>query len=126
MAKIVRNQIYRCEKCGNVIEIVDAKGPVPFCCGQEMDLYEENTLDAAKEKHVPVVTRDGDKIEVVVGSVAHPMTEAHLIQWIEVIEGGRVQRVHLSADAAPKAEFQVHGDDFVVRAFCNLHGLWRA
>lgn len=117
--------IYLCEICGNLVEVLEAGPGELVCCGQKMTLQQENTKDASLEKHVPVAERDGDKIRVKVGSEAHPMEAAHYIQWIELIEPGRVRRVELSPGDAPEAEFCVDGDDFVVRAYCNLHGLWK-
>lgn len=120
------NQIYRCNRCGNIVEVVHFGGGTLVCCDENMEKVDENTTDAAVEKHVPVVERDGAALNVAVGSTLHPMADAHFIEWIEVIAGGEVQRQHLNPGQEPKASFTVAGDSFTVRAYCNLHGLWKA
>ena len=121
-------QIYRCEKCGNIF-IVGYKGAcTPRCCGEEMTPIEPNTTDAAGEKHVPVIRVDGLTVTVTVGSVEHPMLDAHYIEWIllETKEGR--QRKTLKPGAKPEAVFALTPGDEVVAAYeyCNLHGLWKA
>lgn len=119
-------QIWKCEVCGNIVEMVhEGKGEL-VCCGKPMKLYTENTLDAAKEKHVPVVEASGGNIKVTVGSVAHPMEEKHYIEWIEIIADGKAYRQFLKPGEAPEATFTMDAASFTVRAYCNLHGLWRA
>ncbi len=119
-------QFFVCEECGNLVGMIHSSGVPMVCCGQKMKELVANTSDGAKEKHVPVVTVDGDTVTVEVGSVAHPMTEAHYIQWIylQTEKGG--QRKALKPGEAPKAVF-VLKDDKAVAAyeFCNLHGLWK-
>ena len=122
---IRRNELYRCEHCGNIVEVLQGGGPKVRCCGQAMTLLEENTVDAAVEKHVPLVKGMGDGVFVKVGEVAHPMTEEHWIPWIEVIEGDRVLRKYLTAGEAPEAFFAGVTESVIVRAYCNLHGNWR-
>lgn len=119
------NEVYRCEVCGNVVEVVHAGVGELVCCGQPMKKLAENTVDASKEKHVPVVERTEDGILVKVGSVAHPMEGNHYIEWIEVMANGKVMRAHLKPGMAPEAKFKCTGDKFTVREYCNLHGLWR-
>jgi len=126
MSKIARLQVYKCEQCGNVVEVLNAGGGQLVCCGEPMGLYEENAKDAAVEKHVPVVEKSGNTIKVKVGSVAHPMVEEHYIEWIQVTAGDRSYRRFLNPDDAPEATFEIDADEFKVRAYCNLHGLWRA
>jgi superoxide reductase len=118
-------QVYKCNKCGNMVEVVRNGAGQLVCCNEPMELLTENTVDAATEKHVPVVERVNGGYKVVVGSVAHPMTEEHLIEWIELIAGGKVYRQHLSASDAPEAFFNVDAEQVTAREFCNLHGLWR-
>ena len=121
-------EVYRCAKCGLQIEVVHAGDPgaVPECCGEPMKLQRENTVDAAKEKHVPVVEGREDGILVRVGATAHPMTPEHYIEWIEVINGSYVNRYHLRPGDLPQATFYVPlSPKLVVRASCNLHGLWK-
>ncbi|HBC88290.1 MAG TPA: desulfoferrodoxin [Lentisphaeria bacterium] len=97
------------------------------CCGEPVQVVKENSVDAAKEKHVPVIQQGKTGVKIVVGSVAHPMEEKHYIQWIEVINGDYVNRKHLKPGDAPEAEFFVpNTGKLIVRAYCNLHGLWRA
>lgn len=118
-------EVYKCNVCGMVVEVLKS-GHAVSCCGQPMTLQAENTVDAAKEKHVPVVEAQGAKILVKVGSVSHPMDPDHYIEWIEVISGNRVSRVSLKPGELPQAVFEVSSQsDLVVRAYCNKHGLWK-
>jgi superoxide reductase len=119
-------EVYKCEVCGNMVIAIHAGGGDLVCCGQDMVLMKENTVDAAVEKHVPVVTRDGDKLTVKVGSVPHPMEEKHYIEWIEVVIGETVLTKMLKPGQAPEAEFCICGlkGDISVREYCNIHGLW--
>ena len=123
-----RATFYKCARCGNiVIKVVDGGG-VLNCCGEPMQVLEPNTTDAAGEKHVPVVQVEGQTVTVTVGSVEHPMLEAHYIQWIllETKEGR--QRKALAPGDRPVATFALTGSDAVVAAYeyCNLHGLWKS
>ena len=119
-------QIYKCEICGNIVEILhEGKGEL-VCCGEPMKLYAENTVDAAKEKHVPVVEKVSGGVKVTVGSVLHPMEEKHYIEWIEIIADGKVYRQFLKPGDVPEATFNVDAQDISVREYCNLHGLWKA
>ncbi|WP_300674316.1 desulfoferrodoxin [Desulfoluna sp.] len=122
---IERNQIFKCSLCGNIVEVLVGSGPIPVCCGQEMSQLAENTEDAAVEKHVPVIEKIDGGVRVTVGEVAHPMLDAHYIQWIEVLSGGKVYRQYLSPGEAPEAIFMIEGDDITAREYCNLHGLWK-
>lgn len=120
-----KQQIYKCSKCGNMLEMVHYGGGPLVCCGEPMALLEENSVDAAEEKHVPVVSKVADGYKVIVGSVAHPMEEKHYIEWIElIVDGILVYRKHLQPGEAPEALFSVSGSDIKARAYCNLHGLW--
>ena len=121
-----RLQVYKCEICGNIVEVQHGGGAELVCCGQPMKLYEENTVDAAVEKHVPVIEMTGGGVKVKVGSVAHPMTEEHYIEWVQVIEGDKVCRKYLKPGDAPEAEFCGETKSVVAREYCNLHGLWKA
>ncbi len=119
-------QFFVCEECGNLVGMIHSSGVPMVCCGQKMKELTANTSDGAKEKHVPVATVDGDTVTVEVGSVAHPMTEAHYIQWIylQTEKGG--QRKALKPGEAPKAVFVLKDDKAVAAyAYCNLHGLWK-
>ncbi len=120
-----RMQIYKCEICGNIVEVIhEGKGQL-VCCGQAMKLMEENTVDASKEKHVPVIEKTSDGVKVKVGSVEHPMEEKHYIEMIEVICDGRIFRCFLKPGDKPECVFKVDGNDFTAREYCNLHGLWK-
>lgn len=124
---MTKRRFFICRHCGNIVGMVfDAKVPMT-CCGEVMEELVPNTVDAAQEKHVPVVTVEGNMVTVKVGSAEHPMTEAHLINWIyiETEKGG--QRKVLQAGEAPEAKFALVDDKAVAAyAYCNLHGLWVA
>jgi len=121
-----RNEVYKCEVCGNIVEVLHAGGGELVCCGEPMKLMAENTVDAAKEKHVPVIEKVPGGVKVMVGSVAHPMEEKHYIEWIEIIADGKVYRQYLAPGAAPEATFSVEAADITAREYCNLHGLWKS
>jgi superoxide reductase len=120
------NQIYKCEVCGNIVEVVHTGKGQLVCCGQPMKLMVENTVDASKEKHVPVIEKSGNQVTVKVGSVAHPMEETHYIEFIELMADGKVYRKFLKPGEAPEATFEVTAAQLTAREYCNLHGLWRA
>ena len=118
---------YRCEKCGNLVYVVQKGTCVPQCCGEPMKKLEAGSVDAATEKHVPAVTRAGGAIKVQVGEVEHPMLDAHCIQWIALVAGDRVEIHYLHPGQKPATEFACDGSDNVtVYEYCNLHGLWKA
>ena len=119
-------EVYKCEMCGNMVEVLHGGAGTLVCCGEEMVQLKENTTDAAQEKHVPVKEDTGHGVKVTVGSVAHPMEADHYIEWIEVIAGGRAYREFLEPGGAPEATFYVDGSIDVVREYCNKHGLWKA
>ena len=121
-----RLQIYKCEVCGNIVEMLHEGAGELVCCGQPMKLYVENTVDAAQEKHVPVIERTASGFKVKVGSVAHPMEEKHYIEWIEVLADGKAYMQFLKPGEAPEATFQVDADEITAREYCNIHGLWKA
>ncbi len=112
--------------CGNIVEVLHAGRGQLVCCGQPMRLMEAKKSDEGKEKHLPVVERDGDRVVVKVGSVEHPMEENHYIEWIEVVADGRVYRKQLKPGDKPEAEFTVDAGGITARAYCNVHGLWQA
>lgn len=121
MTKI--REIYRCNVCGNIVEVLHA-GAQMSCCGAPITLLRENTTDGATEKHVPIVERFDDGWKVTVGSTEHPMTEEHYIQWIELLTEHKVFRVELAPDSKPVAIFKTCEQPISVREYCNLHGLW--
>lgn len=118
------NQIYKCNICRIIVDVVHSGAGELVCCGQPMQLLEENTVDAAKEKHVPVIEKTKDSVKVRIGEVPHPMEESHYIEWIEVIADGNVYREFLNPGDIPEAEFCIWADKITARAYCNLHGLW--
>jgi superoxide reductase len=119
-------EVYKCEVCGNIVEVIhEGKGEL-VCCGQPMKLFKENTVDAAKEKHVPVIEKTANGFKVKVGSVAHPMEEKHYIEWIELIADSVAYRKFLKPGDSPEAEFCIEAKQITAREYCNLHGLWKS
>jgi superoxide reductase len=121
-----RLEVYKCEICGNIVEVIHAGKGELACCNKPMTLVKENTVDASREKHVPVIEKTQNGIMVKVGSVAHPMEEKHYIEWIEVIADGKAYRQFLSPGDAPEAFFPVKAEEITAREYCNMHGLWKA
>ncbi|MBU5485283.1 desulfoferrodoxin [Clostridium sp. MSJ-11] len=118
-------QIYKCEICGNIVEVVHPAGGTLSCCGRPMTLKKENTTDGAKEKHVPVVEKVEGGVLVKVGEVEHPMIEEHYIEWIEVLTERKTYRKFLKPGEKPEALFNIDEEIIAVREYCNLHGLWK-
>ena len=120
--------IYKCAKCGNIVQVLHGEKPPVMCCAQPMDRLVENTVDAALEKHVPVIEKTDDGYLVKVGSVAHPMTPEHWIEWIEITseDGMFMQRRVLPPSSTPEAVFKTDAQKVTALAYCNLHGLWKA
>ncbi len=119
-------EVYKCEICGNIVEVLHAGVGQLVCCGQPMKLLEEKTEDEGREKHVPVIEKTEDGVKVKVGSVPHPMEEKHYIEWIEVIADGDVHRKWLKPGEKPGAEFCIQSDNISARELCNVHGLWKS
>ncbi len=119
-------EIYKCEVCGNIVEVVHGGDGELVCCGQPMKQFTENTVDAAKEKHVPVIEKTADGFVVKVGSVAHPMEEKHYIEWVELVVDGKAYRQFLNPGEKPEATFTIKAQSVTAREYCNLHGLWKA
>ncbi len=117
-------EIYKCEICGNIVEIMHPGQGSLVCCDAPMILQIENTSDASREKHLPVVERANGTVTVKVGSIPHPMEEKHYIEWIEIIAGGKIYRQALKPGEAPEATFPVTAGDITVREYCSLHGQW--
>ncbi len=124
MAEVM--EVYRCNKCGNIVEVLHGGVGQLVCCGEPMELLTENTVDAARDKHVPVIEKTGEAFKVTVGSVPHPMEEDHHIEWIELIADGEVYRRQLKPGDAPEASFCIEADSVKAREYCNLHGHWAA
>jgi superoxide reductase len=121
-----RLQIYKCEICGNIIEVLHGGKGELVCCGEPMKQFIENTVDAAREKHLPVVEKTASGVKVKVGSVPHPMEEKHYIEWIEVVADGEAYREFLRPGGAPEATFNISAQKITAREYCSLHGLWKA
>ena len=119
-------QVYKCEICGNIVEVLHEGVGELVCCGQPMKLFEEKTADTSTEKHVPFIKREENKYVVKIGENAlHPMEEKHYIEWIELIVDGVIHRKHLNSGDAPEAIFEVpKGSEVSAREMCNIHGLW--
>lgn len=120
-------RFYICKKCGNMVNMLHESGAPMTCCGENMSLITANTTDASQEKHVPVVTVDGDTVFVQVGSVAHPMTEEHKIVWIYLQTAIGEQLNCIDTSGKPETSFKIRSDDKVIAVYeyCNLHGLWK-
>ena len=119
-----QKQIYKCNICGNIVEVISAGEGQLICCEQPMALTKEKTADVGSEKHVPVIEKTETGIKVKVGSIPHPMEEKHYIEWIEITADDKIYRKFLKPSDRPEAEFEVKADKISVRAYCNLHGLW--
>ncbi len=119
-------QVYRCNVCGNIVEVLHAGQGELVCCGQPMELFQEKTADAGREKHVPVVEATDRGLKVKVGSVPHPMEEKHYIEWVEVITDGDGCRKFLRPGDKPEAEFEIKSKKVAAREYCNIHGLWKS
>ena len=120
------NEVYKCNMCGNIVEILHPGAGALVCCNEKMVLMVQNTVDASTEKHVPVIAIGTDSITVKVGSVAHPMEAAHYIEWIELVADGKLYRQQLQPGQAPEATFPISAKQVTAREYCNLHGLWVA
>ena len=118
-------EVYKCTVCGNIVEVIHQGEGELVCCGQPMNLLTENSVDAAQEKHVPVVEKIDGGFKVTVGSVPHPKEEKHFIEWIELIADGKAYRQFLSPGDAPEAVFEIDAGSVTAREHCNLHGLWK-
>lgn len=118
-------QVFKCNVCGHMVEVIHEGAGTLTCCNQPMQLMEENTVDAALEKHVPVIEETAGGILVKVGSVAHPMQDEHYIEWIELLADGKAYRQFLAPGEKPEALFTIKAKDVSAREYCNLHGLWK-
>lgn len=123
---VQQHEVYKCDLCGNIVEVLHGGKGELVCCGQPMNLMVENTVDASKEKHVPVVEKTAQGVKVTVGSTPHPMEAKHYIEWIEVVADGKSYKQFLRPGDSPGAEFCIQAKNLVVREYCNIHGLWRA
>ena len=119
-----RLEVYECKICGNIVEVLRGGQGELVCCEQPMVKLVVNTVDASKEKHVPVIEKLPDGFKVKVGSVPHPMEEKHYIEWIELLADGKVYRQFLKPGVAPEAIFNIKAAKVTAREHCNIHGLW--
>ncbi|RLF06151.1 MAG: desulfoferrodoxin [Thermoprotei archaeon] len=124
MALIKR--IYKCNICGNIVEVLHEGAGQLVCCGQPMQLLEEKTVEAGREKHVPVIEVSEGAVKVKVGSIQHPMEENHYIEWIELSTENETHRKYLKPGELPEALFNIKAEKLIARAYCNVHGLWRS
>jgi len=120
-----RLDVYKCDICGNIVEVLHGGVGELVCCEQPMEKLTEQTADSANEKHVPVAEKTSNGILVKVGSVPHPMIDKHFIEWIELVAGDAVHRAYLNPDMEPEVLFDVDADSFFTREYCNIHGLWK-
>jgi superoxide reductase len=117
-------QIFRCEVCGNMVEVTHEGGGILVCCNRPMVLLTENTTDAEHEKHVPVVEKTVDGYKVTVASDFHPMTEEHFIEWVQLVADGNTLTHYFVPGEKPEAFFNVKAENLYARTYCNLHDLW--
>jgi superoxide reductase len=118
-------EIYKCDMCGNIVEVLHGGAGRLVCCGQEMKKFEEKTADQSTEKHVPVVEKVDGGYKVTVGSTPHPMEEKHWIEWVQLISGDNSFRIFLNPGQAPEGVFSMDLDKVWAREYCNVHGLWK-
>lgn len=118
--------IYKCDICGNIVEVLHEGIGELVCCGEEMKLMEEKTQDSKVEKHVPYIEKTDDGILVKIGqSQDHPMEDKHYIEWIQIIADGKSYRQFLKSGDKPHALFKIKADKVTAREYCNIHGLWK-
>lgn len=121
----LQNQVWKCDICGNIVEVVHDGADSLVCCGQPMKLISEKTKDLGHEKHVPVIEKLGNnRFKIKIGKIEHPMIPEHYIEWIEIIAGGKITREFLKPGDKPEKEFAIESKNFTARAYCNVHGLW--
>lgn len=120
-----RMQVYKCELCGNIVEVLHGGPGQLVCCNVDMELMEEKTADSSTEKHVPVVDKVEGGYKVLVGSVPHPMADAHYIEWIELVADGIVYRKYLNPGDVAEAIFAIDAENVSAREYCSVHGLWK-
>ncbi len=120
-----KKQVYKCSKCGNIIEVLRGSSGVLFCCGQPMLRLPEKTADSAREKHVPVIEKTETGYKVTVGSSLHPMEKEHYIEWIELLAEDRSYIKYLNPGDKPEAEFCINAEIISAREHCNKHGFWK-
>jgi superoxide reductase len=120
------SEIYKCNVCGNIVEVLHSGEGELVCCGEPMKKMEAQTEDYKNEKHVPMIEKQDGGYMVIVGSTLHPMTEEHYIEWIELNADGKVYKKFLKPGDEPKAFFKVEASEVSAREYCNIHGLWKS
>jgi superoxide reductase len=120
-----KKEIYKCEVCGNIVEVLHDGVGTLVCCGQPMNLMKEKTEEEGNEKHIPVILENEEGVNVKIGSVEHPMTEEHYIEWIEISTENGESKKFLTPDDKPEANFPVKNKNIKAREYCNIHGLWK-
>jgi len=123
---IEQKQIYKCNLCGNIVEVLTVGGGELVCCGQPMELLKEKTEDIGQEKHVPIIEKTETGWRIKVGAIPHPMEEKHYIEWIEIFADGRSFRKFLKPGDKPETEFEIKAEKIEAREYCNIHGLWKS
>jgi len=118
-------QIYKCNVCGNIVEVLHTGAGELVCCGENMQLMQEKREDVGQEKHLPVIEKTPGKVTVKVGSIPHPMEDNHYIEWVEVASDGKAYREFLKPGDSPEATFQIKAEKITAREYCTLHGLWK-
>ncbi len=119
-----KKEIYKCEVCGNIVEVLHNGVGTLVCCGQPMKLIEEKIQEEGNEKHIPIIQENEEGVNVKVGSVEHPMTPEHYIEWIEISTENGESKKFLTPDDKPEANFPVKNKNIKAREYCNVHGLW--
>jgi len=119
-------QVYKCNICGNIVEVLHTGIGELVCCGEPMELLKEKADETGNEKHVPVIEKIETEIKVKVGSIPHPMEEKHYIEWIEIVADGISYRKFLEPGDKPEAEFEIKTGKIEAREYCSIHGLWRS
>ena len=123
------SEIYKCNVCGNIVEVIYTGVGQLVCCGKPMELLQEKTQDEGLEKHVPVIEKTNNGIKVKVGPIPHPMEENHYIEWVQLFVDGQSYRQFLKPGEAPEVEFRIitnNTEQLTAREFCNVHGLWKS
>ncbi|MFA5382305.1 MAG: desulfoferrodoxin [Candidatus Micrarchaeia archaeon] len=120
------NEIYKCNICGNITEVLHTGIGQLVCCGKPMELLEEKIKDQGLEKHIPIIEKIENGIKVKIGEIEHPMEENHYIEWIEIIADNKIYRKYLKPKEKPEVEFYIKTENIIARTYCNIHGLWKA
>lgn len=119
-----RGQVFKCNICGNIVQLLHAGDGDLVCCDQKMELLVEKTNDEGAEKHVPIIENNNGMVKVKVGAIPHPMLEEHFIEWVSLYVDDKIYIQFLKPGKAPEAEFKVEGENIIARIYCNIHGLW--